>query len=93
MPNDAKLGLVVGVGLVIAVAVLFFHKEPPAGAPAGEAAPAGIVRPLPLTGAPPHATPAHPTAHHGAAGAGSASLMQASDGCGSAPLPVLSHPL
>ncbi len=27
MPNDAKFGLVVGVGLVIAVAVLFFHKD------------------------------------------------------------------
>jgi len=29
MPNDAKLGLVVGVGLVIAVAVVFFRKELP----------------------------------------------------------------
>jgi nucleoid-associated protein YgaU len=28
MPNDAKLGLVVGVGLVVAVAVTFFHKDP-----------------------------------------------------------------
>jgi hypothetical protein len=28
MPNDAKLGLVVGVGLVIAVAVMFSRKEP-----------------------------------------------------------------
>ena len=28
MPNDAKLGLIVGVGLVIAVAVVFFRKEP-----------------------------------------------------------------
>jgi nucleoid-associated protein YgaU len=27
MPNDAKLGLVVGVGLVIAVAVVFFPKD------------------------------------------------------------------
>jgi hypothetical protein len=27
MPNDGKLGLVLGVGLVIAVAVMFFHKE------------------------------------------------------------------
>jgi nucleoid-associated protein YgaU len=34
MPNDAKLGLVVGVGLVIAVAVVFFRKEAPAGHPA-----------------------------------------------------------
>jgi nucleoid-associated protein YgaU len=36
MPNDAKLGLVVGVGLVIAVAALFFRKEPLTGQPAGE---------------------------------------------------------
>src|SRR5437773_1137206 len=27
MPNDAKLGMVVGVGLVIIVAVLFFRKD------------------------------------------------------------------
>jgi hypothetical protein len=30
MPNDAKLGLVVGVGLVIAVAVVFFRRDFPA---------------------------------------------------------------
>src|SRR5688572_26681226 len=38
MPNDAKLGLVLGVGLTITVAVLFFRKEaatvPPAMVPA-----------------------------------------------------------
>ena len=33
MPNDAKLGLVVGVGLVIAVAVLFYRKEPQTAPP------------------------------------------------------------
>jgi nucleoid-associated protein YgaU len=34
MQNDAKLGLLVGVGLVILVAVVFFRKEPgPGGAP------------------------------------------------------------
>ena len=27
MPNDAKLGLVAGVGLVIVVAVIFFHRD------------------------------------------------------------------
>src|SRR5712692_9852412 len=27
MPNDAKLGLVVGVGLVIAVAVIYFRND------------------------------------------------------------------
>ena len=34
MPNDAKLGLVVGVGLVIAVAVVFYRKDAPAASPA-----------------------------------------------------------
>jgi nucleoid-associated protein YgaU len=34
MPNDAKLGLVVGVGLVVTIAMVFFRKEPvPAGPP------------------------------------------------------------
>jgi nucleoid-associated protein YgaU len=33
MPNDAKLGLVVGVGLVVAFAVVFFHKDTQPGAP------------------------------------------------------------
>ncbi len=32
MPNDAKLGLVLGVSLVIAVAVIFFRKELPGNA-------------------------------------------------------------
>jgi nucleoid-associated protein YgaU len=65
MPNDAKLGLVVGVALVIAVAVLFFRKEAPAEGSAGEAAPAGIVRPIPpapLPGGPVRTASAHPTA-------------------------------
>src|SRR5581483_91900 len=53
MPNDAKLGLVVGVGLVIAVGVVYFRKD--AAAPAGRdndpavssvaAAPRGQYRP------------------------------------------------
>jgi hypothetical protein len=33
MPSDAKFGLAVGVTLVIAVAVLFYRKEPTAAAP------------------------------------------------------------
>ena len=32
MPNDAKLGLIVGVGLVIGVAVVFFRKDDSEGA-------------------------------------------------------------
>src|SRR5262245_49371050 len=31
MPNDAKLGLIIGVGLVITVAVVFFRKDAPSG--------------------------------------------------------------
>jgi phage tail protein X len=49
MPNDAKLGLIVGMGLVITVAVVFFRKEPlnahvireDRPSPAASAAPAG----------------------------------------------------
>lgn len=33
MPSDAKMGLVVGVGLVLGVAMVYFRKEPP-GPPA-----------------------------------------------------------
>lgn len=33
MPNDAKFGLIVGVAVVIAIAVLFFRKEPAPSAP------------------------------------------------------------
>jgi hypothetical protein len=36
MPNDAKLGMVVGVSLVIAVAVIFFRKELPIPSRAGD---------------------------------------------------------
>lgn len=28
MPNDAKLGLVLGIGLVIAIGVVFYRKDP-----------------------------------------------------------------
>jgi hypothetical protein len=30
MTNDAKLGLVVGIGLVILIAIIFFRKDPAA---------------------------------------------------------------
>ena len=46
MPNDAKMGLAVGVVVVIAIAVVFFRKEP--GLPfAGEAAAAVVGTPKP----------------------------------------------
>jgi predicted Zn-dependent protease len=34
MPNDAKLGLVIGVGLVIAIGVIFYRKDAPTGSTA-----------------------------------------------------------
>lgn len=49
MPNDAKMGLVVGVSLVILVAVFFFRKEAPASDPAA----ATIVKPPPAVAPPP----------------------------------------
>jgi hypothetical protein len=42
MPNDAKLGLVCGVGLVIAIAVVFYRKD---AAPRPPAEPASINKP------------------------------------------------
>ncbi|HKB03383.1 MAG TPA: hypothetical protein VKD90_14265 [Gemmataceae bacterium] len=33
MPTDAKCGLLVGLGVVVAVAVLYFRTDPPAQAP------------------------------------------------------------
>jgi nucleoid-associated protein YgaU len=54
MPNDAKLGLVVGVALVITVAVIFFRKDAPANPAATNVQPA------------PAATPAPPTARRAA---------------------------
>jgi nucleoid-associated protein YgaU len=50
MPNDAKLGMIVGVGLVIAIAVVFFHKDaisPPAGAEASSATAVHPLKPTP----------------------------------------------
>ena len=38
MPKDARLGLVVGVGLVIIIAVLFYRGEPAARLPTGSLA-------------------------------------------------------
>jgi nucleoid-associated protein YgaU len=44
MPNDAKLGLIVGVGLVVAVAVVFFRKDPSLGAPLAQASATAAVQ-------------------------------------------------
>jgi hypothetical protein len=50
MPNDAKLGLVAGVALVIAVAVIYFHNDLTTGKTPADAAAATVVSP---TAAPP----------------------------------------
>jgi hypothetical protein len=48
MPNDAKLGLVVGVGLVIAIAVIFFRKDDLTPKPEEEPDAATSVKPAPV---------------------------------------------
>jgi hypothetical protein len=42
MPNDAKLGLVLGIGLTIAIGVVFFHREPAPGEVSATGAPAAV---------------------------------------------------
>jgi nucleoid-associated protein YgaU len=50
MPRDAKLGLIIGVGLVILIAVIFFRKEDgPGGTPAAVAAESARTQPVPLS--------------------------------------------
>src|SRR5260370_34322505 len=64
MPNDAKLGLIVGVGVVLAVAVIFFRKDgDPAPSVAGGTTTAGTAKPIPASSAPPtnHAVEAKQT--------------------------------
>lgn len=46
MPSDAKFGLAVGVTLVIAVAVLFYRREPTTAAPPPPV-PSATATPLP----------------------------------------------
>jgi hypothetical protein len=58
MPNDAKLGLVCGVALVIAVGVVFFRKDGPGLAPAAD--PAAIVKPTPAATEPTNQQSARP---------------------------------
>lgn len=42
MPNDAKFGLVVGVGLVIVIAVVFYRKDPSAVPTLADSSPASV---------------------------------------------------
>jgi nucleoid-associated protein YgaU len=45
MPNDAKLAMVIGVGIVVAVAIVFFHKDLIGGYGSGDRPPANGVNP------------------------------------------------
>jgi len=46
MSNDAKLGLLLGLGLVLTMGLIFFHKEP-AGASPPDCNPPAAVNPIP----------------------------------------------
>jgi hypothetical protein len=56
MPNDAKLGLIAGVALVIGVAVIYFHNDLTAAKTPGDAAAATVVGPTTAPPAPGHST-------------------------------------
>lgn len=74
MPNDAKLGLVVGVGLVIAVAVVFFRRDLATVTPSADRAAAAVSRPVPSPKAElPPQSPAPPA--HGLPGAPDANRL------------------
>lgn len=54
MPNDAKLGLIVGVAVVLVISVVFYRKEPvPSGSRGAEPAAAAVGSSSPST-IPPH---------------------------------------
>ncbi len=53
MPNDAKLGLVVGVCVVLLIAVVFFRKDPAGLTAAAPGGPAPSAQVRPPTAAPP----------------------------------------
>jgi hypothetical protein len=95
MPNDAKLGLVAGVALVIVVAVLYFHNDLGAGKTRGDAAAATVVGPA--------AGPAVPVRGSKNANAGKTMSLATQDGAPTAtaqmpkasdadPLPELDSP-
>lgn len=63
MPNDAKLGLIAGVAVVLLIAAMFFRKEPAQGQAAAEppSVPTSVVPeaklPTSVPAAPPRTTP------------------------------------
>ena len=95
MPNDAKLGLVAGVALVIVVAVLYFHNDLGAGKTPGDAAAATVVGPAAAPAAPPrgskntNAGKAMSLANQDGAPASTAQMPKAPD---EDPIPALDPP-
>lgn len=61
MPNDAKFGLIIGVGLVIAVAVLFFQSQPQLTQPAAAEVQAPQTPPSAAALSAPESPPARPS--------------------------------
>lgn len=57
MPNDARLGLVIGVGLVITVALVFFRKDLISRKPSGDPAAASTNSPVKVPPTPPRSGP------------------------------------
>jgi len=55
MPTDAKCGLLVGVGIVLAAAVFFFPKDPP---PTPAVSPAAALKPPAMEPVRPERSPA-----------------------------------
>ncbi len=70
MPNDAKLALVVGVALVVAVGIVFFHKDLVGGHWPDDRPPANV-------GNPPAAPPASGTQQRRVPGRPTASILRA----------------
>jgi hypothetical protein len=65
MPNDAKLGLIAGMAMVVLIAVIFFRKDPASAQPAWPVFPltnavAPDAPPLPKTPPSDNAIPALP---------------------------------
>jgi hypothetical protein len=60
MPRDAKLGFVIGLGLVVFIAMVFFKKERATAQHSAETAAPAAVTPPSTSGSPPPATPSSP---------------------------------
>lgn len=62
MTNDAKLGLVVGIGVVILIAIVFYRKEPALAHALPDANAPAQVQSASIVGVPPAVEPVTPDA-------------------------------